>query len=193
MDKTSALVIFLGIFVGLVYALASQPPDYEISSWRGSDELLAKGRGGNLLSSSQMTEVISKDVDDLDDLAPMADSRNNVEVPDSFGEEGQETACDRSGPDFTYVQVTEKGLVATSPGLETSVVYQEHTVATLAVSEGETETVLSRLNAVIVDRIGARTLVILPTGSEGILDELVEAGSLSSYTIGGWGSGLGKA
>jgi hypothetical protein len=124
---------------------------------------------------------------DYDITAISGNGRNKVES-------GDESFLWTANRQFSNINVSSDGIIATIPEIEKRYYYEDYVTAIIVpTGDAGRQELADQLGAVIADEFPQKLLVFLPRGSEPSLDALVEGGRISSYEIGGWGTGLGKA
>jgi hypothetical protein len=131
----------------------------------------------------------------------MDDSQEfNYDIEDAYGggrnkvDSVNRTAVHLVSGEISRIQVDLDGATATIPVIEKRIFYEDFVVAIVIPSgDGGTSDIADRLWGIVVEEYPNSMLLLVPEGAESGLDALVDEGKISSYEVGGWGTGLGKA
>ena len=196
MDRLVALIIVVGIFVGSVQSVLLQTSRARAAGEIGGDRgpILAEGKGG--IEYGGEVETVSPPVQDESrgplqilgqgDTATKAEGTDQAQKWDFVGMGGGVNA---------YVSGDDQGIMTTYP--EKRVLYLGYSLVLVRLNAGQSPVgiydALAALRAVVVDEMGESMSVLVPSDAEPQLASLVVNGTISSYELGGWGQGLGKA
>jgi len=200
LDRVAAVIIVLGVFLGSVYSISSQTRDLRISPLPEAKNDQSMLRSGSKLDSSEEYDTATPP----SPKAPSQDDSNLVfdyVTEDATGEDrgvedagGQTLSWNADAGKAVQITADSEGVTATYPDIEKRYFYEDFVVAVIILSGNSTSgDIADEIGAIIVDEFSAESiLVFLPGGSESALDSLVKEGRISSYELGGWGTGLGK-
>jgi hypothetical protein len=201
LDRTAVVIITLGVFLGSVYSIASQTRDLRISPLPEAKNDQSMLRSSSILDAPDGYTTATPP----SPKAPSQDDSNLVFDYVTEAATGEGRGAEDAGKDTLsgnadageVVQITTDadGVTATYPEVERRYFYEDFVAAVIVLSGNSTSRDIAvEIGAIIVDEFSTgRVLVFLPGGSESALDSLVNEGSITSYELGGWGTGLGKA
>ncbi len=210
MDRTALAVIVLGVFIGLVYSLSLEASRYDLTpAIAGEGDVKSRGDSAKLLVGSEneldvfespappSKEVAGQNLGydtEVYDDAEGADARGGTLWDQS--NLGQETPEDIEVVRPTFLTVSDEGVLAYYADSKLAYNYSGYDLV-LVRFEADTETRLRQAldsgTAIVLDETDGSVLLLLPKGSEGLLDSLIQDGIIRSYEFGGMGTGLGKA
>lgn len=124
----------------------------------------------------------------------------NYDIEDAYGggrnkvDSDNQTVANLVSGDISRIEVDLDGATATIPDIEKRIFYEDFVVAIVVPSgDGNTGEIAYRLGGVVVEEYPSSVLFLVPENAESGLESLLDEGKISSYEIGGWGTGLGKA
>ena len=197
MDRTTAVIIVLGIFLGSIYSFAYHREGIGLPPLSGDENNVLQERSGSKLMKAQEAgewspppRAPTPDDDTLamgvEDVEVFTNPQNALKNASDFHEISAGGVYD--------IVTSPDGVSATHPDIEKRYFYENY-VAVMVVLTGDSgpQELANQLGAVIAEEFEQKILIFLPEGSEQELDVLVRDGRIYSYEIGGWGTGLGKA
>lgn len=188
MDKLVIAVIILGVFAAVSHSLISlelyRIPESRKMSWDARS-------GTGTEEGSNLFESITADQGRGLESTKEAPLQGGDWIP-PYNDTPVEQVPTFVKRDSTSISIGEEKVVTSHPDQEKTTVYSSHFLAAITVSERELQDVALDLNAVIIDQIGERTLVLIPAQNREVLEDMVQSGRIEAFEIGGWGSGIGK-
>ena len=182
MERALWLIVAAGLFLGISHVMLSQvaqiPPT-------GPGSLEGAKRGASLMSYGIETAVPA-----VDEARRLLD----ISHRSSWGTGGQRELALTTAERVPEGQATDTSKAAEGeyPVFDTT----GFSVARLTFRHADSDLIRStveELGGVVLDIVDSDAYCLVPSPSSSELDSLVQTGVLSSYEVGGWGGGVGKA
>lgn len=190
-----ALIIVLGIFVGSVQSVLLQASRARTAGEIAGDTSILAEQKGDMDFGGGVETVQAPTQDEVRNQLKTLCEGNTPSTLGAADESQQWEVVGMGGGVNAYVSSDGQGITTTYP--DKRVLYLGYSLVLIKLNPGQspagTYDVLAALRAVVVDEMGQSMSVLLPSGAEPQLASLVGNGTISSYELGGWGSGLGKA
>ncbi len=199
MDRMAVAVIVIGIFAGSIQALLlnARPLSATLPLAESPDALLLDTKDQGPEGLGYEIVIAPEELHALDELRTLTagDAKGSVRGEGAFDNQGEQPGIGYPAGNPISISMRDEGIEAYYQDPQRRIIYVGYGLAlvTLRGAQGTESTIMETLRALPVDATEARLCVLLPNDMVQLLDQLVRDGVISSYELGGWGSGLGKA